>query len=125
MEPTAEGIPSLFEVLCKASEGGSMVRLDEDMVDSACGQSERQGAGLESTGSTALRNGHHLADRTVEKLLRTDTDTIEEDLIGATILEGQQIHARSAMDPRVVGRKIKQGLEFWVGRIAGPDDEGL
>ena len=29
------------------------------------------------------------------------------------------------MDPRVVGRKIKQGLEFWIGRIAGPDDEGL
>ena len=125
VEPAAEGIPALFEVICKASEGGSVVRLDEDMVDSAGGQSERQGAGLESTGSTALRNGHHMPDRTVEKLLRHDTDAIEEDLIGATILEGQQIHARSAMDPRVVGRKIKQGLEFWVGRIAGPDDEGL
>jgi len=125
VEPAAEGIPALFEVICKASEGGSMVRLNENMVDGAGGQSERQGAGLESTGSTALRNGHHMPDRTVEKLLRHDTDAIEEDLIGATILEGQQIHARSAMDTSVVGRKIKQGLEFWVGRIAGPDDEGL
>ncbi len=61
----------------------------------------------------------------MEELLRADTDAIEEDLIGATFLEGQQIHARSAMDPRVVGRKIKQGLEFWIGRIAGPNDEGL
>ena len=102
-----------------------MVRLNENMVDGAGGQSERQGAGLESTGSTALRNGHDMSDRTVEKLLRHDTDAIEEDLIGATILKGQQIHARSATDPRVVGRKIKQRLEFWVGRIAGPDDEGL
>ena len=61
----------------------------------------------------------------MEDLLRTDTDAIEEDLIGATILESQQIHARSPMDSRVVGRKIEQGLEFWIGRIAGPDDEGL
>lgn len=125
VEPAAEGIPALFEVICKASEGRSMVRLNENMVDGAGGQSERQGAGLESTGSTALRNGHHMPDRTMEKLLRHDTDAIKEDLIGATILEGQQIHARSTMDTRVVGRKIKQGLEFWVRRIAGPDDEGL
>lgn len=107
VEPAAEGIPAMLKVLGKASERGPIGRVHENLVDGACGQSERQGAGLESTGSTALRDGHHMADRTVEELLRTDTDAIEEDLIGATILEGQQIHARSAMDSRVVGRKIK------------------
>lgn len=37
VEPAAEGIPAMFEVLSKASEGGPMDRLLENMVDGACG----------------------------------------------------------------------------------------
>lgn len=37
VEPAAEGIPAMFEVLSKASEGGPMDRLLENLVDGACG----------------------------------------------------------------------------------------
>ena len=37
VEPAAEGIPAMLKVLCKASEGGPIGRLHENMVDRACG----------------------------------------------------------------------------------------